>query len=134
MELRVATHDDLMKVVRAIGHKDLPYITKSLVNRDYNHKRLYVVADGKAVYACVSLQDEPEYEYTAIKRLCLLNKKNHGKGIGRFALHEIQKIVKGRIGGTPWKDNLSVRHLFEIEGFHLEYIFSDFWCFYVKEN
>lgn len=133
MELRKATHKDLMKVVRAIGYKDLPYITKSQENLDYNKKQLYVVANGEKVLACASLVWESQYEYFAVKRLCILNKHNCGKGIARFALHEIQKEVKGRIGGTPWIDNAPVRHIFESEGFHLEYIFSEKWCFYVKE-
>lgn len=132
MELRQASYQDMMKVVNALRYKDLSYITKSLVNMDYNHNRLYVVADGKKVYATVSLVAEPNYNYTAIKRLCILNKKNRGKGIARFALHEIQRMVSGRIGATPWMDNGAVRHILEMEGFVLQYVFNERWCYYAK--
>lgn len=133
MELRKATHKDLMKIIHAIGYKDLPYITKSQENLDYNKKQLYVVADGEKVLACVSLVWESQYEYFAVKRLCILNKRNRGKGIARFALRELQKVVNGRIGATPWDDNSKMCHLLESEGFHLEYKFMEKWCFYVKE-
>ena len=135
MELRKATRKDLMKVCRAIGYKtNLPYIRVEDALSDFLHERIYVVAEGEKVFATVSLVPEPDYEYTAVKRLCILNKKNQGKGIARFALHEVQKVVKGRIGGTPWVDNAPVRHLFESEGFTLQYIFNERWCFYAKDN
>lgn len=133
MELRKATHKDLMKVIHAIGYKDLPYITKSQENRDYNKKQLYVVADGEKVLACASLVWESQYEYFAVKRLCILNKHNRGKGIARFALRELQKEIRGRIGATPWLDNIAMRKLLESEGFTLQYIFDGRWCFYAKD-
>lgn len=133
MELRKATHTDLIKVIRAIGHKDLPYITKAIVDMDYRHRRMYVVADGEKVLATVSLVEETLYGYMAVKRLCILNKRNYGKGIARFALHELQKVVNGKIGATPWKDNCAMRHILESEGFTLQYTFNEVWCFYAKE-
>ena len=135
MELRKAkTPDEMQKIERAVALKNLPYCTTAQVATDhYEYDRLYVVAEGEKILAILSLVPEQEYGYTAIKRLCILNKKNRGKGIARFALHEIQKVVHGRIGGTPWADNAATRHLFETEGFHLEYIFDEKWCFYVKE-
>ena len=133
MILRKANHADLMKVVNALRYKDLPYITKVMANYDYNHNRLFVVAEENKVYATLSMVEEKEYGYTAVKRLCILNKKNQGKGIARFALHEIQKEVKGRIGATPWDNNDTMKHLLETEGFKMEYKFMEHWCFYVKE-
>lgn len=133
MELRKATQKDLMKVNHAIGYKtNLPYITVEDETSDYINDRLYVVADGDKVYATLSLVVEPDYGYTAIKRLCILNKKNCGKGIARFALQAIQRKVNGRIGATPWEDNLAMRNLLESEGFRMEYKFNEVWCFYVK--
>ena len=133
MEFRRATHSDLMKIIRAIGHKDLSYITKGQENLDYNKKQLYVVAEGDKVLACASLVWESEYEYFAVKRLCILNKRNCGRGIARFALRELQKVVCGRIGATPWIDNIAMRKLLESEGFKLEYKFNGIWCYYWKE-
>lgn len=133
MELRKAEPMDFAKVRMAIGKKQIPFCTPAQIHADFHYERMYVVAEGKKVLATVSLVEEPEYGYTAVKRLCILNKKNQGKGIARFALHEIQRMVKGRIGGTPWVDNAPVRHLFESEGFKLQYVFNGHWCYYMKE-
>lgn len=135
MELRKAkTPDEMAKIERAVALKKLPYCTPAQVATDrYEYDRLYVVAEGEKILAILSLVEEKEYGYTAVKRLCILNKKNRGKGIARFALREVQKVVKGRIGGTPWVDNAPVRHLFETEGFVLQYVFNEKWCFYMKE-
>lgn len=133
MELRKASRKDLMKVCHAIGYKtNLPYIRVEDAMSDFMNDRLYVVAEGEKVFVTVSLVEEPNYGYTAIKRLCVLNKRNCGKGLARFALHELQKVVDSKIGATPWEDNLTMRHLLESEGFHLEYIFNTVWCFYSK--
>jgi len=134
MELRKANNKDLLKVCHAIGYKtNLPYIRVEDAMSDFLHDRLYVVAEEEKVFATLSLVPETEYEYTAVKRLCILNKKNQGKGIARFALHEIQRMVSGRIGATPWVDNIPMRHLLEVEGFVLQYIFNDRWCYYAKD-
>ena len=132
MELRRATHKDLMKVINALRHKDITYITKELVDLDYRKQRLYVVVENEKVLATVSLVPEPQYHYTAIKRLCICNKKNQGKGIARFAIQELMKVVDDKIGATPWDANFGMCHLLESEGFKLEYKFNVCWCFYSK--
>lgn len=134
MELRKAETMDWVRIYNAMCHKaEIPFCTPTQVLKDFQAGREYIVVENGKILATVSLVEEPNYRYTAIKRLCIFNKKNHGKGIARFALHEVQKYAKGRIGGTPWLDNVKARHLFETEGFHLEYIFDEKWCFYVKE-
>lgn len=135
MELRkVQSAEEMQKIERAVALKKLPYCTTAQVATDhYFYDRLYVVVEENKLLAILSLVPEKEYGYTAIKRLCILNKKNQGKGIARFALHEIQKVVHGKIGGTPWVDNGATRHLFETEGFTLQYVFNEKWCYYMKE-
>ena len=133
MILRKANELDFVRIHSAVCRKHISFCTHCDVAEDYLHDRLYAVVDDNRVLATVSLVEEPEYGYTAVKRLCILNKKNQGKGIARFALHEIQRLVKGRIGGTPWVDNAPVRHLFESEGFKLQYVFNGHWCYYMKE-
>ena len=72
--------------------------------------------------------------YVALKRLCILNKKNRGKGIARFAIHSIMQSMHGcKVGCTPWEDNTAMRKILEDEGFRLEYKFDEKWCFYSKE-
>lgn len=133
MELRKANELDFVRIHSAVCRKNLSYCTHYHVAEDYMHDRLYAVIEGNKVLATVSLVEEPDYRYTAVKRLCILNKKNCGKGIARFALHEIQKKVKGKIGATPWEDNIAVRHILEAEDFKMEYKFNGHWCFYSKE-
>ena len=133
MELRKAEMMDWVRVFNALCRKNIPFCTPSQVFEDFRQDREYVVVENGKVLATVSLVEEPHYGYIAIKQLCILNKKNCGKGIARFAIHEVQKIVMGKIGATPWDDNLPMKHLLETEGFHLEYVFSEKWCFYSKE-
>lgn len=134
MELRKANELDFVRIHSAVCRKNLSYCTHYHIAEDWYKDRLYAVVDGDKVLATLSLVEEPEYGYTAIKRLCILNKKNQGKGIARFAVHEIQKIVDGRIGATPWEDNTAVRHILEVEGFVLQYVFNERWCFYAKNK
>lgn len=133
MELRKASTMDWVRVFNAVCHKHIDYITPDQTFDDFKTDRLYVVAEGSKVYATVSLVEEPNYGYTAIKRLCILNKRNYGKGIARFALRELQKVVNGRIGATPWMDNIAMRNLLESEGFIMGYTFNTIWCYYWKE-
>jgi RimJ/RimL family protein N-acetyltransferase len=92
------------------------------------------VYEEDTVLATLSLVYDAQWEYVAIKRLCVLNKKNHGKGIARFAIHEILRHLHNcKVCATPWEDNTAVRHILEAEGFKLEYKFMEYWCFYSKE-
>ena len=133
MELRKANELDFIRIHSAVCRKNISFCQHFHITTDFANDRLFAVVENDKVLATISLVEEPEYGYTAVKRLCILNKKNCGKGIARFALREVQKVVKGRIGGTPWVDNAPVRHLFETEGFVLQYVFNEKWCFYMKE-
>lgn len=132
MELRLATQEDLNKVRDAVDQKKIQYITVELLQSDLNYKRLYVVVNNGIILATVSLVPDMQYGYTAIKRLQVCDKRYTRHGIGRFAVHEITKLAHGRVGATPWEDNVVMRHLLESEGFELKYIFDIKWCFYCK--
>lgn len=135
MELRKANLYEVQNVARVVGRKHLDYITVNHLVRDYNNNQLYVVVEGEKILAIVSLVPEPDYEYIAIKRLCVLNKGNCGKGIGSFAVRELSKVVSGeRVGATPWTDNIAMRNLLESEGYQLKYVFNERWCFYAKDQ
>ena len=134
MELRKANLYEVRKAARVVGRKHFDYITVNHLVRDYNNNQLYVVVEGEKILAIASLVPEPDYEYIAIKRLCVLNKGNCGKGIGSFAVRELSKVVSGeRVGATPWTDNIAMRNLLESEGYHLQYVFNERWCFYAKD-
>lgn len=126
MELRKANLYEVRNVARVVGRKHFDYITVNHLVRDYNNNQLYVVVEEEKILAIVSLVPEPEYEYIAIKRLCVLNKGNCGKGIGSFAVRELSKVVSGeRVGATPWTDNIAMRNLLESEGYQLQYVFNE---------
>ena len=133
MELRKATHEDYRTVWYAVRPKKIKYCTAGMITNDYLYDRLFVVREGGKVIATVSLVPETEYGYTAIKRLCILNKRNCGRGVASFAVRELQKVVRGKCGATPWSDNIAMRKLLESEGFTLQYIFDGRWCFYAKD-
>ena len=134
MELRRANLYEVQKAARVVSRKHFDYITVNHLVRDYNNNQLYVVVEGEKILAIASLVPEPDYEYIAIKRLCVLNKGNCGKGIGSFAVRELSKVVSGgRVGATPWTDNIAMRNLLESEGYQLQYIFNERWCFYAKD-
>lgn len=134
MELRKANLYEVQKAARVVGRKHYDYITVNHLVRDYNNNQLYVVVEGEKILAIASLVPEPDYEYIAIKRLCVLNKGNCGKGIGSFAVRELSKVVSGeRVGATPWTDNIAMRNLLESEGYQLQYVFNERWCFYAKD-
>lgn len=133
MELRKANKYDFIKINNAVSKKNIPFCRSEQICSDFVRERLYAIVEGDKVLATLSVVEEPSYRYTAIKRLCILNKKNQGKGIARFAIHEIQKIITGRIGATPWEDNCAMRHILEAEGFKMEYKFAGNWCFYSRE-
>lgn len=134
MELRKANLYEVRNVARMVSRKHFDYITVNHLVRDYNNNQLYVVVEGEKILAIASLVPEPDYEYIAIKRLCVLNKGNCGKGIGSFAVRELSKVVSGeRVGATPWTDNIAMRNLLESEGYQLQYVFNERWCFYAKD-
>lgn len=133
MELRLATKTDLWKVKSALVRKHIPYCTAEQIQKDYDNKCLYVVAENNTPLAITSVIVDSVHGYTALKRGCVLNKKNYGKGIMRFSLTELSKRLHGTIGATPWITNIRARRLFESAGFSLQYVFNEKWCFYAKE-
>lgn len=134
MRIRVATKEDYRWIMNAVCRKQLPFCTCAQIKEDFTWGRLYCVYEGDTVLATLSLVYDAQWEYVAIKRLCVLNKKNHGKGIARFAIHEILKYLHNcKVGATPWEDNTAVRHILEMEGFTLRYKFNERWCFYAKD-
>ena len=134
MRIRVATQSDYRWIMNAVCRKQLPFCTCNHIKDDFTWGRLYCVYEEDKVLATFSLVYDYDYDYLAIKRMCILNKKNEHKGIARFATHEILKYIHNcKVGATPWEDNTAVRHILEAEGFKMEYKFDGHWCFYSKE-
>jgi RimJ/RimL family protein N-acetyltransferase len=132
VEIRKANHSDYIKIVRSIQNKNISYITPTHVREDIQHNRLFVGYENGKVVGILSLVWDSEYNYFAMKRLCITNKKNQGKGLAQELLTHVSETVNGKVGCTPWSDNAPMRHTLEKLGFTLEYRFSEKWCFYSK--
>ena len=132
MEIRRAINSDYIKIVRAIQNKGIEYITPAHVKEDISLGRQFVMIDNNKVIAILSLVYDAEYGYFAMKRLCVTNRKNNGKGYAQMMLKVVSGQASGKVGCTPCKDNGAMCHTLEKLGFSLEYIFSEKWCFYSK--
>ncbi len=134
MEIRGAINADYIKIVRAIQNKGIEYITPAHVKEDISLGRQFVMMDNNKVVAILSLVYDAEYGYFAMKRLCVTNKQNRGKGYAQMMLKHVSAQANGKVGCTPWIDNGAMRHTLEKLGFSLEYVFAEKWCFYSKNN
>ena len=134
MEIRRAVNADYIKIVRAIQNKGIEYITPAHVKEDMSLGRQFVMVDNNKVIAILSLVWDAEYGYFAMKRLCVTNKQNKGKGYAQMMLKHVSAQANGKVGCTPWIDNGAMRHSLEKLGFSLEYVFAEKWCFYSKNN
>lgn len=119
-------------ICHSLAQKKIPYISISHFKEDYQKRQSYILENnGKPVAMC-SLVWSEKHQNFAIKRLICFKKVNAGKGYANYLLTFISKLGKAPICCTPWVDNFSTRHLLEKNGFHLKYIFSQYWCFYEK--
>lgn len=131
--IRKATAHDYKKIAMALYNKKIPYITAAHSKEDIENNRQYVIEEEGKIIAIVSIVYDAQYNYYAIKRLCVLNKKNNGKGYAFQLLSYCATLPLPKIGCTPWNDNQAMRHMLNKLNFKLEYIFDEKWCFYSKE-
>lgn len=113
MEIRKATFSDYVSIVRSIQNKKLAYITTQHIRDDITKNRQYVMTDKGKIVAVASVVYDNRYNYSAIKRLCVPNKKNHGKGFAQEMIKFITSCTSGKVGCTPWTDNFPMRHTLE---------------------
>lgn len=132
MECRKATTDDYIRIVRSIQNKHISFLTPSHVKEDIALDRQYVIEEQGKIIAILSAVYDNDYHYTALKRMCVPNRKNHGKHLATILTKYVSEQIEGKVGCTPWVDNTATRHILESLGFSLEYIFNDVWCFYAK--
>lgn len=132
MIITKAVEADYIHIMRAMQNKHIEYISIQQIRMDIYSSHMYkCVKDGKIV-AIISVVWDKTYKYYAMKRLCILQKKNKGKGITELLIDYITERYLGKIGCTPWVDNSAMRHILEKKGFALEYIFDEKWCFYSR--
>lgn len=134
MTIRKATNADYIRIVRSIQNKKLDYFSAVHVRADLAAGRCYVAEEQGKLIATASLVYDAEHKYHAIKRLSIFNKKNKGKKLAELMISHLTAECKGaKIGCTPWTDNEAMRHILQKQGFSLEYVFAEKWCFYAKE-
>lgn len=131
MEIRLATIND-MEEVRTID-TNIPYISSLLLMSDIQAGRLYIGVEADKIVSTCAAVPEPYYNYTAMKRL-YVDPNCRGKGYAQQMIEHISnQYNEEKIGATPWVTNGAMRHTLEKEGFTLEYIFNEKWCFYSKQ-
>ena len=134
MTIRKSTKEDYISIVRSIQNKGLDYITPALIKKDIELGRQYVMTnDRNKIVAMLSLVEEPNYNYFSMKRMCVPNKKNRGRGYAKMMLDYVSQQTTKKVGCTPWTDNKPMRKMLVDAGFTLEYIFNGHWCFYSRE-
>lgn len=133
MEIRKATEKDLIHIVRSLQNKGIDYNTTKQAKEDLRLNRLFVAVDNEKVIGSCAVVPEEKHGYTAIKRLCIYNKKNCGKGIASQLIKYICALDYERLGATPW-DNPPVIKLLEKNGFKYQYTFLEKYNFYLREN
>lgn len=132
MEIRKATMSDYVSICRSLQNKKIDYQTPKHAKADIQKQAMYVLVDNGKILAQCSLIEEPAHNYTAIKRLCIYNKKNCGKGIAEQFIKFFVQNAETQLGCTPWEDNGAMRHLLEKNGFTFRYTFLGCYCFYLR--
>lgn len=133
MVVRFAEKKDTVRIIRAIQNKKMDYNTTENVKIDIELGRLVVIEENGKLLGSCAIVEETEYEYTAIKRVCVYSKKSCGKGIASQLISFVVGLELGTLGATPWNDNPAMIHVFEKFGFVYQYTFMEHYCFYKKE-
>lgn len=132
MEIRYASKKDTLSVVRSLQNKKIDYNTTKQAKEDIANNRMIVVVDNNKIVASCALVEEPTYNYTAIKRLCVFNNKNRRKGYGSALMNYVCSLGIKNLGATPWNNTGAIR-LFEKFGFKYQYTFLENYNFYLKK-
>ena len=133
MNIRFATKKDTLSIVRSLQNKHIEYNTPTQAKEDIKNNRLVIAEENGRIYgSCAIIKDE-RHHYTAIKRLCVYNKKFLRKSVGTQLVEYVCSLGLGDLGATPWADNPSGCKLFERNGFEYQYTFNEKWCFYLKK-
>lgn len=132
MIVRLANKSDYRGVARSLANKNISYISSIHAKNDIENNRLFVMEEnGKAIAQC-ALVYEPLYNYYAIKRLVVYNKKNCGRGIAQQFISFFCAMDLPALGCTPWADNVAMKKLLERNGFVYQYTFMDNYQFYKR--
>ena len=132
MEIRFANENDKLSAIRSLQKNQTPFCTTAQLKEDLSLGRLIVAEENGKLLGSCAIVEEPNWEYTAIKRLIVYSKKSRGKGIADKLIKYVISLNLGTSGGTPWRNNTVTRHLFEKNGFVFQYCFMENYCFYKR--
>ena len=134
MTIRFATANDKIHIIRSLQNKKIEYNTTAQAKTDIENGRLLIAVIDNKIVGSLAIVPEPSYSYTALKRLCVYNKKYRGKGIANQLIATASTFVSGPVGATPWANNPATIHLFEKNGFTYQYTFLENYNFYLKKS
>ena len=133
MKAKKVSADMLAYILPIVAKANIPYCTPTQVANDCAKGRLYALVDGATPVVICSVVDEPNWKYTALKRMLLLDSNYAGKGCAVSLMKHVCGWYRNRtLGGTPWMNNPRARHLFEKCGFTYQYTFMENYAFYKK--
>lgn len=132
MLIRQATSNDMVHVVRSLQNKHIEYATTAQAKQDISNSRMYLLEDNGRIVAMCSVVYDKHYDYYAIKRVVVFNKRNCGKGYASALITHISAIGFHSLGCTPWVNNVAMQKLLVNLGFQFQYIFNNCWTFYKK--
>ena len=132
MEIRLATSADYKRIATALHNKGIDYITPAHARTDIDKAQLYVLTEGNVLIAQCALVYEPAYQYHAIKRLVVYNKRHCGRGVAQQFLTFFCAMNLPALGCTPWTENLRMQNLLQKNGFEYQYTFLHNYQFYKK--
>lgn len=133
MEIRMAKPTDLKSICMSLYNKKIDYITPESAREDVKNNRLYLlVEDGKILGQCaLKYQNQYGEPYYAVQRLVLYNNRNTGKHIAETFLEYFLSLHLGKLGVTPWSDNVKMKHILAKKGFTFQYQIDknfEFWA------
>lgn len=118
MTVQFATVGDTLSIVRSFQNKQTDYMTTSHIKDDILNCRLIVCKEDNKIVGFLALEDKPEHGYTGIRRACVPNKKNRGRGImNELVRFAVQQSTAYPLGATPWTTNPAIIHVLGKEWF-----------------
>ena len=133
MIIRKATSADTIHIIRSLQNKKIHYNTPAHAKEDVNNDCLYILEHENKIIAQCALIYDAERKYYAMKRLCVYNKKNLGKGIAQMFISYFEHLGVPALGVTPWEENKAMIHILEKNGFIYQYTFLENYLFYYKK-
>jgi len=134
MFIRKANREDYKRIARSLNNKQIAYITAEQALADILAERLYIIEESGKIIAQCALVYEANYQYHAIKRLTVYNKKNCGRGIAQQFISFFVSMNLPAIGCTPWSDNAIMKKLLSRNGFEYQYTFLENYEFFIKRG